>query len=78
MFKSRTSYNILDLVKQKGFYPYEKLSDFEKSKEELHSKEKSYGWLKGKKIVIFRQISNLGQISNENNERSQLYLKCDV
>ena len=28
------------LVKQKGFYPYESMSDFEKFKEELSSKEK--------------------------------------
>ena len=31
--------NILDLVKQKGFYPYEHMSAFEKFKEELPSKE---------------------------------------
>ena len=31
--------NILDLVKQKGFYPYEYMSDFEKFKEELPRKE---------------------------------------
>ena len=30
--------NVLDLVKQKGFYPYEYVSDFEKFKEELPSK----------------------------------------
>ena len=34
--------NVLDLVKQKGFYPYEKMSDFEKFKEELPAKEKFY------------------------------------
>ena len=32
--------NVLDLVKQKGFYPYEYTSDFEKFKEELPNKEK--------------------------------------
>ena len=31
--------NILDLVKQKGFYPYEHKSDFGKFKEKLSSKE---------------------------------------
>ena len=30
--------NILDLLKQKGFYPYEYVRDFEKFKEELPSK----------------------------------------
>ena len=43
--------NILDLVKQKGFYPYEYMSDFEKFKEPLPSKEKFYSSLTGKKIV---------------------------
>ena len=41
--------NVLDLVKQKGFYPHEYISDFEKFKEELHSKEKFYSSLTGKK-----------------------------
>ena len=34
--------NVLDLVKQKGFYPYEYMSDFEKFKEQLPSKENFY------------------------------------
>ena len=34
--------NILDLVKQKGFYPSEYMREFEKCKEELPSKEKFY------------------------------------
>ena len=42
--------NVLDLVKQKGFYPYEYMSDFEKFKEELPSKEKFYSSLTGKKV----------------------------
>ena len=37
--------NVLDLVKQKGFYPYEYLSDFEKFKEELPSREKFYKFI---------------------------------
>ena len=32
--------NVLDLVKQKRFYHYEHMSNFEKFKEELPSKEK--------------------------------------
>ena len=35
----------LDLVKQKGFYPYEHMSGFEKFKERLPSKEKLYSLL---------------------------------
>ena len=41
---------ILDLVKQKQFYPYENMSDFEKFKEQLPSKQKLYSSLAGKKI----------------------------
>ena len=39
--------NILDLVKQKGFYPYEYMSNFEKFKEKLPSNEKFYSSLAG-------------------------------
>ena len=42
--------NIIDLVKQKGFYPYECASDFEKFKEELPGKEKLYSSLTDRKI----------------------------
>ena len=34
---------VLDLVKQKWFYPYEYMSDFGKFKEQLPNKEKFYG-----------------------------------
>ena len=43
--------NILDLVNQKGFYSYEYMNDFEKSKEELSSKETFYSSLIGSKIT---------------------------
>ena len=43
--------NVLNLVKQKGFYPYEYMSDFEKFKEELPSKEKFYSFLTDRKIT---------------------------
>ena len=42
--------NVLDLVKQKGSYPYEYMTDFKKFKEKLPSKEKFYSSLTGKKI----------------------------
>ena len=41
--------NVLDLVKQKRFYLYKNISDFEKFIEELPSKEKFYSSLGGKK-----------------------------
>ena len=43
--------NVLDLVEQKGFYPYEYMSDFEKCKEKLPSKEKFHSSLTGEKLV---------------------------
>ena len=42
--------NVKDLVKQKGFYPYEYVSNFEKFKEQLPNKENFYTSLS--KIVI--------------------------
>ena len=41
---------MLDLVKQKEFYPYEYMSDFAKFKEQLPSKKKFCSSLTGKKI----------------------------
>ena len=41
--------NELDLVKQKGFYPYEYMSSFEKFKEHLPSKKKFYSSFPSKK-----------------------------
>ena len=43
---------VLDLVKQKGFYPNDNMSDFEKFKEEFESKIKFYSSLTSKKVVI--------------------------
>ena len=42
--------NVSGLVKQKGFYLYKYMSDFQKFKEELPRKEKFYSSLTGKKI----------------------------
>ena len=42
--------NVLDLVKQKEFYPYKYMTDFKKFKEQLPSKEKFYSSLTGKRI----------------------------
>ena len=43
--------NLLDLVKQKRFYPYEYVGDSEKFKEELSGKEKFYSSLSNRKIT---------------------------
>ena len=45
------SHKVFDLVQQKGFYPYEYMSNFEKFKEQLSSKEKFYRFLTGWKIT---------------------------
>ena len=42
--------SVIDLVKQKIFYLYEYVSDFEKYNKELPSKEKFYSALTGKEI----------------------------
>ena len=42
--------NALDLVMQKGFYPYEYMSDFEKLKEEFPIRENFYSSLSDRKI----------------------------
>ena len=34
--------NLLDLIKQKGFYPYEYINNFEKLKEKLPRRETFY------------------------------------
>ena len=47
---------VLDLAKQKGFYPDEYMSHFEKFKEELTSKENFYSFLIGKKLVIKSEL----------------------
>ena len=41
--------NVLDVVKQKSFYPYDYISYLEKFKEQLPSKDKFYNSLAGKK-----------------------------
>ena len=41
---------VLNLVRQKWLYPYKYMSDFEKFKEELLSKENFYSSLTGKAI----------------------------
>ena len=49
-FSQEFDSNVLDLVNQKVLYPYVYMSDFEKFKELLLSKEKFYSLVTGKKI----------------------------
>ena len=74
--------NVLDLVKQKGFYPYEYMSNFEKFKEQLPSQEKLYSSLTGKKISE-KEYEHVLEIWNKfamktMKDYHNLYLKCGV
>ena len=74
--------NVLDIVKQKGFYPYEYMSHFEKFKEELPGKEKFYSSLTVRKIngKENEHVVNVWKIFEMKTMKTyhDLYLKCDV
>ena len=72
---------VLDLVKQKGFYPYAYMSDFETFKEKLPSKEKFYP-LTSEKITD-KECEHVLKVRNKfemkmMKDYHDLYLKCDV
>ena len=74
--------NVLDLVKQKGFYPYEHMSDFENFEEELLSKEKFYSSLIGEQISG-KEDEHILKVWNKFGIKTMkdypnLYLKCKV
>ena len=73
--------NVLDLVKQKGFYLYEYKSDFEKFKEELPSKKSFMVCLKVKNsdkeyehVLIVWNKFEMKVMKDYHN----LYLQCDI
>ena len=71
--------NVLDLVKQKGFYPYEYIS---KVTEQIPSKEKFYSLLTGKNISD-KEGQNVLKVWNKfevkmMKDYHDLYLKCDI
>ena len=73
---------VLDLVEQKGFYPFEYKSDFEKLKEELPSKENVYSSLMGIKNS-HREYENILKVWDKFEMKIMkgdydLYIKCDV
>ena len=73
---------VLDLVKQEVFYPYEYLSDFEKFKEKLSSKEKLHSFLIGE-IICDKDYKHTVKVWNAFEMKrmkyyDDLYLKCDV
>ena len=74
--------NVLDLVKQKEFYPYEYMSNFEKFKEKLPSKEKFSSYLTGKKISD-KECEHVLKVWDKFEMKTikdyhDLCLKCDV
>ena len=73
---------VLDLVKQKGFYPYEDMSNFEKFLEELPSKENFYSSLTDRKNSDkeYEQVFNIWTIfeMKKIKDYHDLFLKCDV
>ena len=75
-------FNVLDLVKEKGFYSYEYMTDFEKFKEQLLSKGKFYSLFTSKKISD-KEYDHIVQIWNKFEMKTMkdyhdLLLKCDV
>ena len=73
--------NVLDVVKQKGFYPYEYMSDFEKLKEELLSKGKFYSSLTDRKITEKESeyVLNVWKKSETKMMKNyHFYVKCDI
>ena len=69
-------------VKQKGFYPHEYMTDFEKFKEKLPCKEKFYSSLTNIKIND-KEYEHVLNVWNKFGIKTMkyyhdLYLKCDV
>ena len=60
--------NVLDLVKHKGFYPYEYMSDFGKFKEKLPSIKKFYSLLQVNKLMTKNMKLRFGTNLNQNVE----------
>ena len=81
-FSQEFDNKVLDLVKQKGFYPNEYTSDFEKFKEEFASKIKFYSSLISKKVVI-KKYKHVFKVYDKfemkvTKDYHYLYLKYDV
>ena len=70
-------YGPLDLVKQKGLYPYEYLSDFEKIEEKLPCIEKLYSSLTDRKTSeeVYEHVMNVWNKSENNKRLSRLAFK---
>ena len=74
--------NVLDLVKQKVFHPYEYIGDLKKFKEELPNKNTFYSSLTDSKISdeeyeVVLNVWNKFQMKTMK-DCHDLYLKCDI
>ena len=73
---------VLDLVKQKEFYPYQCIKNFVKFEEELSNKEKFYTSLTGKKISDEKydyvlMVWNKFEMKTMKYQHD-LYIRCDA
>ena len=74
--------NVLNLVKEKGFYHNKRMTHFEKFKEQLRNKEKFSSSLTGKRISD-KEHEHVLKIYNKFEMKKMrdyhdLYLKCDI
>ena len=73
---------ILDLVKQKRFYPYEYISGLEKYKERLSNEEKFDVYWQIKKLVINSEndfkVWDRFEMKKKMKDYHDLHIKCDV
>ena len=75
-------YNALDLAKQKGFYSFKYMSDFESFKKELPHQDRFYSSLTDKKISD-KEFKHVANVWNKFQTKTMtdyydLYLECDV
>ena len=74
--------DVLDLVKQKGFYPYEYMTNFEKFEEELPVKEIFYSSITDRKMSDreYEHVLNVWKKSEFKTMKGyhDLYLNCDI
>ena len=69
--------NVLDLIRQKGFYPSEYMSAFEKFKEQLPSNSLTERKISDKEYEHVPIVWNKFELKKEK-DYHDLYLKCDV
>ena len=71
--------DVLNIIKQKAFYPYGYMSDYEKFQEEFPSKEKFNNCLTSRKIKEYEHLLNVWNKFKMKTLKDyhDLYLKCN-